>query len=92
MDLVQQQDGSWATSISLVYPEERNAPEGERAAPPERIRRERDRLLRILNFPGLNRHRLVADVIRREWPHLIVPNPLAPGSMVDALDALEPTA
>lgn len=67
VSLVQQQHGGWSLGLHLVYPEE-----NEGKAPTSRIRRERDRLLRILNFQGAgDRHRAVGDEIRRNWPQLL---------------------
>lgn len=71
VSLVQQQHGGWSLGVHFVYPEE-----GEGKVPTPRIRRERDRLLRILNFQcGTDRHRAVGDEIRAHWPHLVHPLP-----------------
>lgn len=65
--LVQQQDGRWSLGLHLVYPEE-----SEGKLPAERIRRERDRLLRILNFQGgAERYRALGEELRCNWPRLV---------------------
>ena len=67
VSLVQQARGGWSLGIHLVYPEE---DEGQK--PSARVQRERDRLIRILNFQGgIERHRALGDEIRRNWPQFI---------------------
>lgn len=71
VSLVQQQHGGWSFGVHLVYPEE-----GEGKEPPLRIRRERDRLLRILNFQGgAERYSAISDELRCNWSGLVYPLP-----------------
>ncbi|MXO75350.1 hypothetical protein GRI40_09005 [Altererythrobacter aerius] len=75
--LHQQQDGSWGFGWPCTS-------DGD---PDPRLRRERDRLMEIVNFPfdgDKSRIRALADVIRLRWPQLMYSNPLAPAEEMEA--------
>ena len=70
VNLAQQRDGTWMFGTSLLYADE--------GSTRPRIRRERDRLLRLKAWQGgADRHRLLAEEIRANWPQLLVWNPAA---------------
>ena len=62
--LMQQPDGRWTLWTDMADADE----------PMPRIRRERDRLRRLMVWPDENRCRLISDEIRSEWPQLVVGN------------------
>ncbi|NVD43476.1 hypothetical protein [Qipengyuania atrilutea] len=80
--LQQQKDGRWDFWFSLEYDDE------DEVSP--RINRERDRLHRLLAWPGAERHKLVADEMRREWPQLVHVNPIGEAKLtLDEIDYSE---
>lgn len=80
--LVQHEDGRWMFGQHMDLEGEQNRGNNER------LRREQDRLMRLLsNGYGEDRFKLVADEIRRGWPQLMISNPLAAEPVAEAVAA-----
>ncbi len=70
VDVVQQREGGWLFGTSIVEPE------GDHLNTPA-VQRERRRLLRIVSFPGEERHKKLGNEIRENWPSLVFGNPVS---------------
>lgn len=82
VNMVQQQDGSWMFGQHMDLEGEENRGNNER------LRREQDRLMRIVakDYGGERRASLLCDEIRREWPQLMFPNAIFEGrALLDSI-------